>query len=134
MKPCSIAIYGKFCLHFFYQLRLFSGLQIVKILSVNYLLHFGNVKIHKHCLYCSVVSSHIDENIIFNYLLLFTLLLFTFLLVSKLYESSQQIPQLFCEMLRNWGKVYIWGILVLPFITSSIPTFQFCFSFFSSGL
>ena len=44
------------------------------------------------------------------------------LLVSKLYEASHWIPQFFSDMLGNWGKVYIWGLLVLSFMESSIPT------------
>ena len=55
----------------------------MKICSVNYVLHFGSVKIHKHCLYWSVFSTDINGKIIFNCLLLFK----PFLLVSKLYES-----------------------------------------------
>ena len=85
LRPCSIAIYGKFYLYCLYHLRLFSGLQIVKILSVIYVLHFGSVKIHKYYLYWSVFSTDINGNIIFNCLLLFK----PFLLVSKLHESSQ---------------------------------------------
>ena len=56
-----------------------------KNLSVNYVLHFGSVKMHKHCLYWSVFSTDINGKIIFNYFLLFS----SFLQVSKLYESSQ---------------------------------------------
>ena len=33
-------------------------------------------------------------------------------------------------MLRDWGKVYIWAILVLSFMESSIPTFQYLFKLF----
>ena len=51
LRPCSIAIYGKFYLYCLYHLRLFSGLQIVTILSVYYVSQFRSVKIHKHCLY-----------------------------------------------------------------------------------
>ena len=53
--------------------------------SINYSLHFENVKIHKHCLYWKVFSTDINGKIIFNCLQLFK----PFLLVSKLYESSQ---------------------------------------------
>ena len=56
-----------------------------KNLSVNYVLHFGSVKMHKHCLYWNVFSTDINGKIIFNCLLLFK----PFLLVSKLCESSQ---------------------------------------------
>ena len=75
----------------------FPGLQMEQIWSINYALHFGSVKVHKNCLYWSAFSADISRNIIFNCLLLFKL----FLLVSKLYESSQQIPQFFSDMLRN---------------------------------
>ena len=33
-------------------------------------------------------------------------------------------------MLRDWGKVYIWVILVLSFMESSIPTLQYLFKLF----
>ena len=92
----------------------------MKIWSVNYVLHFGSVKIHKHCLHWNVFSTDINGKIIFNCFLLFKL----FLLPSKLNESSQYIPQFFSDILRNWGKVYVWGILVLLFMESSIPMFQ----------
>ena len=62
----------------------FSGLKIVKILSVNYVLHFESVKIYKHCLCWNVFSTDIYGKIVFNYLLLFK----PFLLVSKLWELS----------------------------------------------
>ena len=63
LRPCGIAIYGKFYLYCLYHLRLFSGLQIVDILSLNYVLHFGRVKIHKHCLYWGVCSTGIMERL-----------------------------------------------------------------------
>ena len=85
LRPCSIAIYGKFYLYCLYHFRLFSSLQIVKVWSINYALHFGSVRIHKHCLYWSAFSTDINTKIVFNCLLLFKL----FLLVSKLYELSQ---------------------------------------------
>ena len=50
--------------------------------------------------------------------------------VNCLSQSSQLIPQFFSAMLGNWGKVYIWELLVLSFTQSSIPTFQYFFSFF----
>ena len=53
--------------------------------SINYVLHFGGVEIHKYCLYWSVFSTDINGNIIFNCLLLFE----PFLLFSELYKSSQ---------------------------------------------
>ena len=34
-----------------------SGLQIIKIWSMNYALHFGRVYIRKHCLYWSVFNT-----------------------------------------------------------------------------
>ena len=83
LRPCSTAIYGKFYLCCLYHCRLFSGLEIGEIWSINYALHFGCVKIHKHCLYWIVFSTDINRYIIFNSFLLFSLLL----LVSKLYES-----------------------------------------------
>ena len=43
----------------------------MKIWSVNYVLLFGSVKIHKHCLYWNVFSTDINGKIIFNCLLLF---------------------------------------------------------------
>ena len=85
LRPCSIVIYGKLYLFCLYHLRLFSDLHIVKIWYVNYALHFGSVKINKHCLYWIAFSTDINRKIIFNSLLLFKL----FLVVSKLYESSQ---------------------------------------------
>ena len=85
LRPCGIAIYAKFYLHCLNHLRLFSGLKIVKILSINYVIHFGSVKIHKHCLYWSLFSNYINRKSSFNVLLRFK----PFLLVSKLYELSQ---------------------------------------------
>ena len=63
----------------------FSGLQIIQICFMNYALHFGRVKIHKHCLYWSVFNTDIYKKIVFNCMLLLKL----FLLVCKLYELSQ---------------------------------------------
>ena len=51
----------------------------MKIWSINYELHFGSVKLHKHCLYCNAFSTDINITIIFNWFLLFKL----FLLVSN---------------------------------------------------
>ena len=101
-----------------YLFRLFSGLWIVQIWSINYALHLGNVKICKHCLYWCVFSTQMNRKIIFNCLLLFKL----FLLVSK--WVRHYISQIFSGVLRNWGKVYIWRLLVLSFMRSSIPIFQ----------
>ena len=98
----------------------------MQIWSINYYLRFGSVKIHKHCLHWSVFSTKINRKVIFNCLLLFKILS----LLSKLYELSQQIPQFFSDMLRNWGQVYIWGLLLLSFMESSIPTFQYFFQLF----
>ena len=70
----------------------------MQIWSVNYSLHFGSVKINKHCLYWKVFSTNIYSKIFFNRLLLFKL----YLLVSKLYELSQQMPQLFSNMLGRF--------------------------------
>ena len=81
LRPFCIAIYGKFCLYCLYLFRLFCGLYIVQIWSINYALHFGSVRRHKHCLYCNIFSTNIYRKLIFNYLLLFKV----FLLVSKLY-------------------------------------------------
>ena len=44
LKPCSIAIYGKFYLYRLWYFRPFSGLQIWSIKNA---LHFSSVKIHK---------------------------------------------------------------------------------------
>ena len=121
LRPGSIAIYGKFYLWCLYYFRFFSGLSNIQIWSINYALRSGSAKIHKHCLYWSVVSTNINRKIIFNCLLLFKLLL----LVSKLYEPSQEIPQFFSDMLRNWGQVHIGGCFVLSFMDTSIPTFQY---------
>ena len=87
---------------------------------------FRSVKIHTNCLFRSVFSIDMYKNIIFNVLLLFKLLL----LVIELHESSQLISQFLSDMLGNWGKVYIWGLLALPFKKISIPTFQYFYSFF----
>ena len=82
LRPCSIAIYGKFYLYCLYHFRLISGLLIVWF--IKYALSFESAKIHKHCLHWSVFSADINRKIIFNCFPLFKL----FLLVSKLYESS----------------------------------------------
>ena len=44
LRPCGIAVYGKF---YWYHFRLLSGLQIVKIGSMIYPLYFASVKIRK---------------------------------------------------------------------------------------
>ena len=79
LSPGSSAIHGKFYLCCLYHSNHFCGLQFVQIWSINYVLRFGSVKIHKHCLYWSVNSTNINRKIVFNCLLLFKLLL----LVSK---------------------------------------------------
>ena len=83
LRPCSIVIYGKFHLYHLNLFRNFSGLSIVQIWYMNYGFHFGSVKIHKHFLYWSVFSTHIQRKIFFNSLLIFKL----FLLVSNWVES-----------------------------------------------
>ena len=115
-----------FYLYSLYLFRFCSGLPIAQVCSINYALVFRSVKILKNCLFRSVFSIYIYKNIIFNVLLLFKL----FLLVIKLHESSQLISQFLSDMLGNWGKAYIWGLLALPFKKISIPTFQYFFSFF----
>ena len=94
----------------------------MKIWSVNYVLHFGSVNIHKHCLYWSEFSTDINGKNIFNCLLLFK----PFLLFGKLWVESVN-STIFSDMLGNWSKVYIWGILLLSLMESSIPTFQYFF-------
>ena len=89
-------------------------------------MRFEIVKIHKHCLYCNVFSTEIYRKIVFNGLLLLNL----FLLISKLYELRLKIPQIFPDMLGNWDKNYILGLLLLSFMKSSIPTFKYFLSFF----
>ena len=121
LRPCSIAIYGKFYLYCLHYLRLFWSVNC-ETLSVYYVLHFGSVKIHKHCLYWNVFSTDIIGKIILNCLLLFK----PFLLVNYVSWVSK-FHNFFSDMLRNWGKVYIWGILLLSFMESSIPTFQYFF-------
>ena len=44
----------------------------MQIWSINYSLHFENVKIHKHCLYWKVFSTNIYRKIYFNSLLVFS--------------------------------------------------------------
>ena len=51
LRPGSISIYGNFYLCCLYHFRLFFGLWIVQIWSINYAWRFGSVKIHNHCLY-----------------------------------------------------------------------------------
>ena len=119
LRPCGIAIYGKFYSYCLYHRRHFCSVNCENLLCKLYIT-FGSVKIHTHCLYWSAFSTDLNGKIIFNCLLLFK----PFLLVSKLCESSQQIPQFYSDMLRNWGKVYIRGSSVFSFMESSIPTFQ----------
>ena len=83
LRPCSIAIFGKFCLYCL-PISDFSDLQIVKIWYMNYALHFGSAKIDKNSLYWSLFRTDINRKVIFDCLLLFKL----FWLVST-YESSQ---------------------------------------------
>ena len=121
LKPCSIAIYGKFYLYRLWYFRPFSGLQIWSIKNA---LHFGSVKIHKIvCIRVYLVLTYTEK-------LFSTVCYFLSYFWRSVNESSQQTPQIFSGMLRNWGKVYIWGLLVFSFMGSSIPTFQYFFSFF----
>ena len=86
-RACRIALYGKFHLYCLYHFRYFSGLYTVRIWFINYTLHFGCVKIHKHCLYWCAFSTDINRKMVFIGLLLFKL----FLLVSKLYELVSKL-------------------------------------------
>ena len=83
LRPCSIAIYGKFYLYCLYHLRLFCSVNCENLVC-KLCITFGSVKIHTHCLYWNSFSTGINGKIIFNCLLLFKPLL----LVSKLYESK----------------------------------------------
>ena len=69
LRPCRIAIYGKFYLYYLYHLRLFWSVTCENVVC-NYVLHFGSVTIHRHCLYWNVFSTDINGKIIFNCLLL----------------------------------------------------------------
>ena len=84
LRPCGIAIYGKFYSYCLYHLRLFCSVNCENLVC-KLCITFGSVKIHTHCLYWNAFSTDINGKIIFNCLLLFK----PFLLVSKLYESSQ---------------------------------------------
>ena len=70
LRPCSIVVYGKFYLYCLYYFRLFSGLLIVQICSINYALHLESVKIHKNCLYWSVFGTDVNRDVVFNCFLL----------------------------------------------------------------
>ena len=67
----------------------FSGLWIVKIWSINYVLHFESVKIDKHCSYWRLFSTDINTKIFFDCLLVFKL----FWLVSKFHNFLRQLRQ-----------------------------------------
>ena len=97
----------------------------MKIWSVNYVLHFGSVKIHKHCLYWNVFSTDIDGKITFNCLLLFK----PFLLVSKLCESSQYIPKFFSHMQKLSQFVYLrdFSIVIHGKFNSNFPVLFLAF-------
>ena len=56
-----------YCFEFF-----LFGLYIMEIWSINYWLHFENVKIQKNCLYWKVFNTDIYKNIFFNSLLFFS--------------------------------------------------------------
>ena len=83
-------------------------------------------KFYLYCLYhfrLFLACKNLVHELCITFLLLFKL----FLLASKLYDSSQNF---FSDMLKIWTKVYIWELLVLLLIESSIPTFQYFFSIF----
>ena len=114
MNVCGIAILGKIYLGCLYHSRLFSGLQIVKIWSISYALHFERVKIHKHCLYWSVFSNDINRKISFNCLLLYKLLLLSVSYMSQVIKlhifvltSSETEARFIFESYQNchFGKV-----------------------------
>ena len=91
--------------------------------SVNYTSHFGSLKVHRRCLYWNVFSTDINRKFIFNCFLLFKL----FLQVGKFHSF-------FLTCSENEARCYIWGLLALSFIDSSIPIFQYFYNFISSGL
>ena len=99
----------------------FFGLQIVQIWSINYALHFGSAKIHKHCLYSNVFSTGIYTKIIFNCLLLFKI----FLLVSKLFESVKSVNStiFFCyaRKLRQGLYLRALSIVIYAKLNSNFP-------------
>ena len=70
LRLFSIAIYGKFDSYYLLLFKLFPGLLIAQRRSINYVLYFGSVKVHKHCLYWNVFSTSKCRKIIFNCLLL----------------------------------------------------------------
>ena len=122
LRPCSIAVYRKFHLYCLYHLRFFW--------SVNYVLHFASVKVHKHCLYWNVCSTDIN---------------------GKLFSTVCYFLSHFC-----WSVNYVsWVSKVHNFLLTCSETearcifkgFQYChlwkvqfqlsstcFSFFSSGM
>ena len=122
LRPCSIAIYGKFYLYFLYHLRQFSDLSILKIWSVNYVLHFESFKICTHCLYWSVFRACLNGKIIFNCLLLFK----SFLLVCKLWVESINSTIFFWHVQKLRQDVYLSDFSIV-IMKGSIPTFQYFF-------
>ena len=56
----------------------------MKILSVSYALHFGSVKIHKHCLYCSVFLQSLIPTFqyFFNFIFIWSAICESHILVS----------------------------------------------------
>ena len=122
LRPCGIAIYGKFYLYCLYHLRLFCSVNCENLVY-KLCITFWKCQDTQTLFILECIQYWHKWKDYFQLLLFFK----PFFLVSKLYELSQQIPQFFSGMLRNWGKVYIWGILVLQFMESSIPNFQYSF-------
>ena len=129
LRPGSISIYGNFYLCCSYHFRLFFGLWIVQIWSINYAWRFGSVKIHNHCLYwCAFVLTWAE--ILFSTVCYF----YSYYWWSVNYTSRViKFHNFFSDMLRNWGQGYIWRLFLLSFMDRSQLSSTF-FSLFPSGL
>ena len=113
LRPCSIAIYGEFYLYRLYLFRPFLVSKLYKpgLWNTHYILEMWG--------YTNIV--YIGVYLVFTY----REKLFSTVCYFLSYFAGQLISHV-----RNTGKSCISELLVFSFMGSSIPTFQYFFSFF----
>ena len=106
-----------------------SELQVVRVWSTNKTLHFRHGKMHASCLYWIAFSTGLCRKVIFNCLLFFWY--FRLPINSSFCFLKLYIQRIF-NMFKYWGIIYIWELLVLPFMESSLPINWVLWLFLSS--
>ena len=101
--------------------------------SINYSLHFGSVKIHKHCLYWKVFifGKHCLYWTYIERLFSTACCFFNYICWSvNCISWVSKFHNAFSDVLWTWNKIYIWELEVLSFMESLFPTFRYFYSFF----